>query len=734
MHSMRSYFSLKRAVSGCLCLPPFLFLIQSPTALAARIIEQDTEITGQTPRDSYEVRGGATLTASGADTQAIYATRGSALVMDGSAVTSAQASDPGTGAITAGNAIIRNSQLVNQVQGRAGLAVTASIAGSQVTFSNGSISSVGRGVFVGPAGNAGIEGSSVSSSTQMALDVLNGTAMATGSLFSGQGVGARVGSGTVGGQASTLSLFGSQVVGHNGAALELGVVSVLPGEVNVLLAEGTVLNGSDGVAIHAVSNTTGSVVVDNSAIDGDFVGEAGSAVGLTLRNSAQWTGRLGGVKSLAVDSGAQWNMVQSARLSDLSLGGGTVRMGSGTDFYTLQVDRLAGNGNFELHTDFSTDATDLLQLTGTSSGDHTLTVAATGAEAATGNDIRVVETNEGGAQFSLAGTGRVDVGAYQYGLSQQGNDWYLTPTQDITPGTASVLALFNTATTVWYGEMATLRSRMGELRLDSGHAGGWLRTYGNKLNVSASNGLGYQQYQRGVSFGVDSPLPIGDGQWLGGVLAGYSQSDLDLQQGTTGEVNSVYLGAYATWLDKTDGYYFDGSVKANRLRNQSKVTLSDASRAKGNYATSGLGATAEFGRHFTLEDGWFVEPYTQWSAVVFQGKDYRLDNGMVAERERTHSLLGKLGTTAGRAFAFGKGRQAQPYVRVAYAHEFARNNPVSVNAHRFDNDLSGSRAEFGVGAAVSMNDRLQLHTDFDYSHGDNIEQPWGANIGVRYNW
>lgn len=82
----------------------------------------------------------------------------------------------------------------------------------------------------------------------------------------------------------------------------------------------------------------------------------------------------------------------------------------------------------------------------------------------------------------------------------------------------------------------------------------------------------------------------------------------------------------------------------------------------------------------------------------------------------------------------GDGRFAQPYVRLAYAHEFVNNNQVEVNDNRFDNDLSGSRGEIGAGLAVSLGDRLQLHADFDYSNGAKIEQPWGANVGLRYSW
>ncbi|MOA41652.1 putative autotransporter precursor [compost metagenome] len=71
---------------------------------------------------------------------------------------------------------------------------------------------------------------------------------------------------------------------------------------------------------------------------------------------------------------------------------------------------------------------------------------------------------------------------------------------------------------------------------------------------------------------------------------------------------------------------------------------------------------------------------------------------------------------------------------MAYVHEFVTNNQVKINQHRFDNDLSGSRGELGVGVAVSLMERWQVHADFDYSNGDKLEQPWGANIGLHYSW
>lgn len=534
------------------------------------------------------------------------------------------------------------------------------------------------------------------------------------------------------GDVGKLALDNSHVEGRTGSAL---VVNGFPGEamnVEIDVRNGSTLTGGNGTLLEVNGGATASMNVDNSRLNGNVIVENGSTAHLNLQNNAGLTGQLKNVTSLNVGDASFWELTGDSQVGALSLAGGTVKFGDTNAFYQLDLDSLEGNGTFVMGTDFARGVTDFLNIEGEAKGNHSLLLAASGAEPAKAEEIRVVHTGGGDANFSLVGD-VVDVGAYSYGLKKEGTDWFLDPNNRvISPGTRSVLALFNTAPTVWYGEATSLRTRMGELRFEPGQAGVWVRGYGNKYKVAESTGVGYDQTQQGFTLGADTPLA--DSQWLVGVMAGHSSSDLNLKRGTSGTVKSYYLGAYATWLDDESGLYFDAVAKVNRFHNESKVGLSDGTSSKGKYNNTGGGLSAEFGRNIKLDDGFFVEPYAQVSTVVIQGANYNLDNGLKADGERTRSIMAKAGATVGRDIQLDSGSVVQPYLRAAMVHEFANNNKVSVNNNVFNNDLSGSRAEFGAGVAVKLSKNLQLHADLEHSSGGKVEQPWGANVGVRYMW
>ena len=713
-------------------------LLISPCALALSTIENggSRTINETTAQDSWLVRGGSSLTANGAATNQIRAEKGSKLSLNGMTAT-ALGTRNGI-ELSTSEATITNSRVISD---STGLRLIATVNGGSTA--RGSASEITGGQF----------GASLSAQSELTLE--SGT---TVTARNADGIGIQSFGGKVQATDSTIvggrngvSLFTAgdlpannalildktHVEGLSGSAIIVnGQTQTNTERANITVTNGSTLKGGNGTLLEVTNGSAANFNVNNSHLVGDIVVADGSSADVLLDQSATLTGRLENVQNLAVNNAARWVMVDDGSVKNLSLDGGGVQFGNPGQYFNLSVETLSGTGGtFYMHNDFTTGQVDTLTVSGNASGNHLVALDSQGTEPVGAGSKAVVSIGSGDATFALAG-GAVDLGAFSYDLIKQGdNDWVLdTATRAISPGTQSVMALFNAAPTVWYGELSTLRTRMGEVRMDQGKAGGWIRAYGNKYNVSDSASVAYKQTQQGISFGADAPLPMGDGQWLVGVLGGYSQSDLDMSRGTSGEVDSYYLGAYTTWLDAQSGYYFDGVVKYNRFQNESDVRLSDGKKTKGNYDTDGIGASLEFGRNIKLADDYFVEPYAQLSGVMIDGADYDLDNGLAAKGDRVHSLLGKVGTTVGRNFTWAQGKTVQPYLRAAYVHEFAKNSDVEVNDNRFSTDLSGSRGELGAGVAMAVTDKVSMHLDLDYSSGDKIEQSWGANMGARYKW
>lgn len=721
---------LARAVTFISLAPLLLMAVQTVAGPIDGVVEN---IDQNTRPDSYTLTNAATLNANNATTREITARGGSKVNLNGGTTVNATGTAIGLQLINS-DALINSSTITSNSTGLA-LGFTASGAGSNATVSSNSvISGADNGASVSARSTLTLNNSQLrgTGADGVGLRMFDGTASATGSTIVGtvDGVEVREDAAQPGG--TVLNLDSTRVQGTSGSA-----ILVNGGNAVISARNGTNLVAGNDALLDVSNNGSANLSVSdaNTHLVGDVIVESGSTANVTLDNSATLTGRLENVQGLTVNNDARWVMVGDGSVQNLALNGGGVQFGNPGEFFSLKVGELSGTGGtFYMHNNFTTGQIDTLTVTGNASGNHLVALDSSGSEPVAAEARPVVQIGGGDATFALLG-GAVSLGAWDYDLIKQGdNQWFLnTATRTISPGTQSVMALFDASRTVWYGELSTLRSRMGEVRMHPSQAGGWIRTYGNKYDVKESSGVAYQQTQQGLSFGADAPLPMGDGQWLVGLLGGYSKSDLDMNRGTTGEIESYYFGAYTTWLNE-NGYYADAVVKLNHFKNSSDVQLSDGKKTKGDYDNNGIGASVEFGRNIPLNNGYFIEPYTQWSAVVIEGASYDLDNGLSAEGDRSRSLLGKVGATVGRNFTVGKGYEVQPYLRAAYAHEFASNSDVDVNDNAFNTDLKGSRGELGAGFAMKATERTSVHLDLEYSNGDKIEQPWGVNLGLRHTF
>ena len=721
-----------------------VFIWTSIEQVSARSLEgprTSTTVTGTAPIESWTLADGATLNVRmGGSADDIYS-RDSTVNLDSATVQGGTREALYLGSSTA---TVRNSTLTSN-----GMAMNVN-QGSNAQVFDSSINGVGRAVNVAVGSHVLLSNSSVTGTDDGSpsflgggggLALVNGYATVTdGSRLVGDRHGVTISADRFNGddgRKSSLVLDNSHVIGKTSSAIRVSsYTDDRPADVTISVNNHSTLLGGNGVILEVDRGATVDFDVANSTLVGDIQVAEGAHAAVTLRHNASLNGAVSGVEQLNIGSGAAWTMTKDSSVQALAMANGRVNLGgSDGSFHQLSLGNLSGNGYFGLGTDLTAGQGDKLVVSGDATGNHLLAIQNTGADAAKGQDpLAVVHTGGGDAHFGAVG-GQVDLGTFVYDLQQQGNDWFLVQRagEVVTPGTRSVLGLFNATPTVWYGETTTLRSRMGQLRMGEATTGLWTRAYGSRQDISTSAGVGYQQQQRGLTLGADAPLTVIHGQAKFGVMAGYSHADLDMQGGGQGTVDSFYAGIYGTWLDD-DGYYMDALLKANRFQNKADVRMSDGSKAKGNYNNHGLGATLEGGRRFELGDGLFATPYVQASMLQVQGQNYSLDNGMQAQSNSADSLLGKVGSQVGRRYTLDNGGTLEPYVKAAMAHEFANGNRVKVNGNRFSNNLSGSRGELGVGVAAQVSQSTQLYSDFDYIKGRNIEQPWGLSVGARINF
>lgn len=225
---------------------------------------------------------------------------------------------------------------------------------------------------------------------------------------------------------------------------------------NFLYGNSKMMLSLDGKAINSELNDTSKQyiystgIAENTVINDDswsWIKEGGKSIGYMNVNDNGIvyidTGTIGGGYAESIHLKGENTMLNvrimgvgtSATVDDLK-GIGTVQfrpfptaMGrsASVDFTTLKVGNLSGALNFVMRTDLVGDGNgnnsgDLLLVTGTASGEHTLTVLNDGSANADGTDVlTVIKTQGTDSQFTLNQV--VELGGYEHYLRRNGTNW-----------------------------------------------------------------------------------------------------------------------------------------------------------------------------------------------------------------------------------------------------------------------------------------------------------------------
>ncbi|WP_052696583.1 autotransporter outer membrane beta-barrel domain-containing protein [Pantoea sp. BL1] len=635
-----------------------------------------------------------------------------------------------------GKATFNDSVLSTSGSGSYGLHSENEVSGSGNTITTQGTS--GIGVFAARGGVISLTNTTITTSGDSAAGLL----AYPGSTINGDGLtvttrGSDAAAGWV--REGNLNLSNSQLSANGSGGIGLLVTSGISGIVSDITLDNTQVSSSGNV-LQGNSNALAAVTASNgSVLTGNVRTDTTSRIALTLNRGSSLAGAVTGLDSFSIDGSSSWWLNGDSSLNQLN-NNGTVTFSDATSgFNTLALSTLSGNGSFVMNSDIAALSADRIDVSGDISGSHLLSVKNSGAEPSAPDGIVTLVTSGGGAGvFRLAG-GAVDAGAYSYGLQKSGNNWVLAAKTNSggtllpSPTAASALGLVNAIPTAWYSELSTLRSRLGEVREGNREGGAWVQTRGSKTRVDNQAGVAYQQNQQSVTLGVDSARAVESGQVINGLFSGISNSDLDFKGGSTGSINSFYLGAYSSWLHQ-DGWFTDSVLKLNNYNARANAVMSDGERSKGGFSVPALGLSFEAGRKLQLDDGWFVEPSAQLSTLWAKSDSFRFNNGLAARSGTARSQQVALHGVVGKSVTLSQGAQLTPWVRLSAIQELENNNRMTLNDQRFNNDLAGTRAEMTLGMSAQLQPDLQLYTEATTSKGRHISSPWNAAFGVRWSW
>ena len=492
-----------------------------------------------------------------------------------------------------------------------------------------------------------------------------------------------------------------------------------------------------------------TIISNDSKLSGiAYVDGSNSKLNLTLNNSSWST-------SNYFDE-EDHRLIDNS-LTSLSLNKGTVNLEKTTNFQTLTIfSNLSGSGTFNLNTNIAENKSDKIVVKGSAEGNHKIGVTNQGANVANGK-VTLVETNGGNAAFSLTNpNNRVDLGAYQYFLTKEGNNWVLVHSQKALDSTSSVetnvpdntgsnnaasnnpnvpdytsipkkplltnlsniqVSLRQAQLLLVEDDLSGIHQRLGEVK--NGEKGNvWVRNVNSRQKLAAlstgkSETSGFKQNVHSLQVGADTAVT--DNLRVGGFV-GRSQANVDFNgHYGDGKVRSNSVGLYAAYL-ADNGIYVDNIVKYSRLHANSNHT---EKRHYNAYTIS-----SELGKRFTLANDWTITPQAQlaWTHISSQENEDSLS-----------SVYSRIGLRVAKGFALSNGWNLQPYAEVNAITSKNRSSKIHYTNSALDVASSRGRFESAVGLNAGFaNHRFGL--EVSRADGKNFDKPYAIQAVYRYQW
>ena len=291
---------------------------------------------------------------------------------------------------------------------------------------------------------------------------------------------------------------------------------------------------------------------------------------------------------------------------------------------------------------------------------------------------------------------------------------------------------------MWRAESNDLMKRMGDLRMSEGERGLWAKYYGGKYEMDSQKtnfNLKYNAYQLGYD------VEAGNG-WTVGAAVSYNDGSATYGSGR-GDLSTYSAGIYGTWKSE-DGQYVDIIAKYSKLDNEFKVFNDSGHKLNGDYKTWGTSISAEYGKRFEKENGFYFDPSVELTLGHINGKDYNAHSDFMTsvgvmkdlqvEQDSFNTLVGRVGFRLGQ-----KLDNASYFVKLAAAHEFSGDFDTTYRAvgepeGRTSIDFGDTWYEAQIGGTVKLSDNSVIYADFERSFGGDVEEKWRVDAGLRWSF
>lgn len=345
-----------------------------------------------------------------------------------------------------------------------------------------------------------------------------------------------------------------------------------------------------------------------------------------------------------------------------------------------------------------------------------------------GNELIYINDSATSATFTAAN--KADLGAYTYQAEQKGNSVILRQ-MGLTDYANMALSIPSANTNVWNLQQDTLATRLTNGRHGLADNGGaWVSYFGGGFN--GDNGvINYDQDVSGIMVGVDSLVEGNVAKWTVGAAAGFAKGDVSDRSGKVDQDSqSAYLYSSARFANNV---FVDGNLSYSRFSNDLSATMSNGQYVDGSSSTNAWGFGLKAGYDWKVNEKGYVTPYGAVTGLFQSGDNFRLSNALKTGDQDYDSLRYELGVDTGYTFTYGSDQALTPYFKLAYVYDDSSNH-AKVNGDSIDNGVQGSAVRVGLGTQFSFTKNFSAYTDATYLGGGDVEQDWGAKVGVKYTW